>query len=101
MRTINTIRTEWNEVTKLHLFEVEVINNRTGENDYIIFDITIENDKFVATHEALTEQEKNSTKVAYKVVTIDPDFSLDENLQELYSECIDAIYNSDFFTLAE
>ena len=101
MRTINTIRTEWNEVTKLHLFEVEVINNRTGENDYIIFDITIENDKFVATHEALTEQERNSTKVAYKAVTIDPDFSLDENLASLYDECIDAICSSDFFQMAE
>lgn len=101
MRTLETIRTEWNGVTKLRLFEVEVINNRTGENDYIIFDIAMDNDKFVATHEPLTEQEKNSTKIAYKEAIIVPDFSLDENIQELYSECINAICNSDFFTLAE
>lgn len=101
MRTLDTIRKEWSEITVLPLFEVEVINNKTGENDYIIFDIVMDNDEFVATHEPLTEQEKNSTKVAYKSTIIDPVFSLDVNLQEIYSECINAICNSDFFTLAE
>ena len=92
---------ELQESGKLPLFEMEVINSETKEKDYIIFDIEIRGSFFVAEHEALTRKEEKSKKIAFKRIKIDTDFSLDQNLQELYSECIQGIIDSDFYTLAE
>ena len=94
-----TIQTQFEECDKIKLFEIAVINNRTNKEEYIIFDILIEENKFIATHEATTHEEQESNKIAFVEVKIDPLFSLDEHLQELHEECIYKIINSDFFTL--
>jgi len=83
--------------TLMPLFEMEVVDKRTGETDHIIFDITINGDKFVAQHESLSTEQEQSDKIAFVSIDIDPDFSIDENLQELYSECNTAIIDSEFF----
>lgn len=92
---------EWDKVTLMKIFEIEVIDKRTKETDYIIFDIDIEDGKFIAQHIGLTTEQENSDKIAYTSIDIDTDFSLDENLQELYRACIDAICESEFFELAD
>lgn len=90
---------EWDAVTKIKIFEEKVIDKRTGEEDWIIFDISIQGRSFVAQHIGLTAKQEKSKFVATTKIVIDPDFSLDENLQELYSACIDAIIYSDFYEL--
>lgn len=95
----DTIQTEFENCDKMKIFEIPVINKQTNEEDYIIFDISIENNKFIATHEPTTHEEETSTKIAYVEIDIDPLFSLDEHLQELHEECTYKIINSDFFTL--
>ena len=90
---------EWDAVTLMKLFEEEVIDKRTGEQDWIIFDISIQGRSFVAQHVALTVKQEKSRKIATTKIVIDPDFSLDKNLQELHSACIDAILYSDFYEL--
>jgi hypothetical protein len=51
----------------------------------------------VAQHESLSTEQEQSDKIAFVSIDIDPDFSIDENLQELYSECNTAIIDSEFF----
>ena len=84
---------------KMSVFEIEVIDKRTKETDYIIFDVFVLNSFFIAQHVSLTAREERSKKIAFKRTKIDADFSIDENLQELYSVCIDAIIDSEFYEL--
>jgi hypothetical protein len=94
---------EWENVTLIKIFETKVIDNRTKENDYIIFSIAIDEEKenFTAQHVGLTKEEEQSNKISFKSIDIDFDFSIDEHLQELHEECQNAILQSDIFTLAE
>ena len=96
-----TIAEQWNLVGKIKVFEVEVLDKRTNENDFIIFGISIGKNKFRAEHVAFNEVEEQSKFIAFCETDIDTDFSLDENLQTLYSECIDAICCSDFYELID
>jgi hypothetical protein len=88
---------------KITCFEIAVIDKRTNEEDYIIFDIEIpvSKGKLRASHVGLTEQEEQSEKIAFKSVDVNECFSLDEHLQELHGECAEAVCNSDFYELAE
>lgn len=99
MNTIKQIKQEFNDITRLRMFEIEVLNKETNETEYIIFDINIVKNSLVAQHESLTKKEERSKKIAFKKIAIDKYFSLDENLQSLYDECIDGILNSDFYEL--
>jgi hypothetical protein len=98
---MKTLQQQFNEITLLRLFEIEVINKNTFETDYIIFNIELDNNCLIATHESLTIEQQNSNKIAFVSIELDGCFSLDENLQGLHGECIDAILNSDFFELAK
>ena len=73
---------------------------RTKETDYIIFDISIRKHTLYAIHEPLTTKQAKSKKIAFVKVALDNCFSLDENLQSLYDECVTAILDSEFFTLS-
>lgn len=97
----NEFLKKWNEITLMKVFEIPVTDKRTNESDYIIFDITTDGKTFCAEHVALTKEQEQSKKVAFVSTDIDLDFSLDENLQEIYSACIDAILESEFFELKE
>ena len=92
---------DFNSITLMKIFEIPVIDKRTNEQEYIIFDIFVNNSFLVAQHESLTNRQAKSKKIAHCKIKIDPGFSIDENLQELYSECINAICESDFFELSE
>ena len=92
---------QWNNITLIKCFEIPVNDKRTNESDYIIFDITTDGKTFRAEHVALTKEQEQSNKIAFVSIDIDLDFSLDENLQELYSACIDAILGSEFYKLSE
>ena len=92
---------EWEKCNKIKIFEFEVFNRITKEKEWVIFDIELDTEtgRFKASHEALNQAEKDSGYIAYVATDIDPDFSLDENLQELYNACTDAIGLSEFFKL--
>lgn len=81
------------------MFEIEVIDKRNNELDYIIFDISIDKDKFIAQHVALNELHEQINEIPFCSIDIDEDFSLDENLNELYEECINALLRSTFYEL--
>ena len=101
MRNLQDITEEFNNIDKIKCFEMEVIDKRSQDEDYIIFDIAIEGNELIAQHVALNEAEEQSKFVAYKSVEIDEGFSLDENLSNLLDECTTAILNSEFYELKE
>lgn len=96
---LDEIAEAWESCTLEKMFEIPVTNKLTGEESYIIFDIALEDDKFIAAHEPLNQAQVESKFIACIERNIDPDFSLDENLQELYSDCETAVIDSEFFTL--
>jgi hypothetical protein len=98
---INNIVQQFENLDRIKIFEIEVMDERTKEIEYIIFDISIEGNKFIAKHEPTTYAEEESNKIAYTEIEIDESFTLDEHLQNLYSECVDKIIKSDFFTLID
>ena len=79
------------------IFEIPVIDKRTGEEDYIIFDVSIRNKEIIAQHIALNLEEEASEKIAYKKVEIDEDFDLQHHLEELHDEIWHSINDSEFF----
>lgn len=95
------IKAEFDSLKLERIFEEKVVAKATGETDYIIFEIEIVGDEFRAYHEPLNAAEKESEKIAFCSVEIDPDFSLDKNLTELYAECQQAILDSEFFEYSE
>lgn len=99
MTKLTDIKKQFEESNLFPLFEIEVQHKDTGAEDYIIFDVSIQGGYFVAQHVALTRKEEKSKKIAFKKLVIDTDFSLDENLQELFNICQNAIIESDFYTL--
>ena len=98
---LQQLKSDWDNCNKIKIFEIPVTDKKTGEDDYIIFDIEIVGRSFIATHVALTEREERSKKIAFKKIVIDADFCLNENLVELYEECMLAIIESDFYELQD
>ena len=94
-------KNEFDNIDNMSIFEIEVIDKRTNEQDYIVFDIEVEGTKLIAQHIALSTKQEKSRKIAFCSVKIDPDFSVDCNLQELFEECNNAIFESEFFELPE
>ena len=99
--TVQQLKNDFNDITLLKMFEIEVINKETQEQDFIIFDIQLIKNTLFAQHAPLTKKEEKSKKIAFKKIVLDDCFSLDEHLQELYSICIESILISDFYTLAD
>jgi hypothetical protein len=96
-----TISEQFDNLNKLPLFEIPVIDKRTQDDEYIIFNISIQDNKFRAEHIALNRKQENSDKIAFCSVNLDSFLTLDQNLQDLYNECINAIINSTFYELSE
>ncbi len=92
---------DFDNIDKMRIFEIEVTDKRTGEVDYIIFDIFIRGQKFISEHIALSTKQEKSRKIAFVSMRIDSDFSLDADSQELYEHCYNAIFESEFYQLAD
>jgi hypothetical protein len=86
---MNTIVEQFEQLDKIKVFEIEVINKNTGESEYLIFEISIDKDSNIMW--AVGEF------VAY--IDIDNDFSLDKHLNYLYNEVMDQIINSDLYDI--
>jgi len=97
--TIETLKEEFNNITLMRLFEIEVLDQDNNE-DHIIFDIELRKNTLFALHIPLTKKQDKSKKIAFEKIVLDSVFSLDEHLQSLHDNCINAIIESDYYTLA-
>lgn len=96
-----TLQEQWDKVEKFKVFEIPVIDKRTNIKEIILFDIDINGTKLEANHIGFSEKEDKCLMISFESIELDEDFSLDENLAELYDECINAIIASDYFELKE
>lgn len=95
------MQTELNNSGKMPIFEIPVIDIRTDEREYISCDISFQGNSLVAQRIGLTRKEEKSKKIATTKIVVDDCFSLDENLQELYTACCEDILDSEFYQLSE
>jgi hypothetical protein len=91
MNTIEKLIAEWDAVTLIKIFESPVYNAE-GDEDYIVWNITHNSTKLIATP---------SEGVETVFLEWDECFSLDEHLQELHTACIYAINDSSLFEYRE
>lgn len=96
-----TITEQFESLNTLPLFEIAVTDKRTQADEYIIFNISLENSKFIAQHVPLNQQQEDSDKIAFCSVSASNWLTLDESLEDLYSECIQSIIDSTFYELSE
>lgn len=96
-----TIREQFESMNTLPMFEIAVVDKRTQTDEYIIFNISLEDSKFIAQHVALNQQQEDSNKISFCSVSASNWLTLDENLEELFCECIEAINESTFYELSE
>lgn len=101
MNAINELKEQFNNLQLIRVFEIEVLNNETGEQDWVLFNISLRKNTLVAQHIGLSAKEDRSNKIAFKKVALDKYFSLDEHLQTLHEECINGIIDGDLFELAD
>ena len=88
MGSVKDLIVEWDEVTKIKIFEVEVMNIDIQESEYIVFNISSSDKGLIATpSEYLSDDDI--------LVEWDDAFTLDSHIQTLRDECSDAIMNSD------
>ena len=88
-----TITEQFETMKALPMFEIAVVDKRTQTDEYIIFNISIQDGKFIAQHVALNQEQENSNKIAFCSVSASNWLTLDENLEELFCECIEAIHS--------
>lgn len=99
MNTLKTLKDHFYNITKLRIFEIEVMTKKTQENEYVVFYIEIQKNTLLALHESLNSKQEKSKKISFVKVVLNNSLSIDENLQNLYDECINAILKSEFFEL--
>ena len=100
-KKVKAMQLELQNSNLIPVFEIEVVDKKTKEVEYIIFDLFFRKNTLVAQHEPLTKKETRSKKIASKKLVVDTFFTLDHHLQEMYSICIYAIICSDYFDLSE
>ena len=81
------------------MFEIEVVD-RSGQSEWILCDIYFECDSIVARIGAVSSKEQNSQVIATSTVVCDDCFTLDEHLQALHEEVINAIIAGDLYDIA-
>ena len=93
-KTIEEFKKEWDNVTKIKIFEIEVFNEIIKEKDYLLYKIRLKtiDDILYFTSWSIDGND-------YIKSEIDLDFSLDENLQAFYDECLNDILESDDYNL--
>ena len=98
---LKTFVQNWDNISLAKIFEIPVFDKRSNKNSWIIFDISIYGRTMYAQHEPLTQKQEKSKKIAFVKIPIDTYFSIDMHLNDLYSECINAIIESEFFDLID
>ena len=93
-KKLEKFQSDWNEISKIKIFEVEVINRITNNHDYVCFDVELHGRTFVAYHVPFNKKETKSKKVANCKHVCDIDFSIDKNLEALFDVCISALISS-------
>ena len=94
---MKTLIEQFYEIQKIKIFEIEVKNVISGENEFLTFEIEIDEKNLYCHSSPMTEEEEKSDKIKIISVELDNTFDIDAHLQELYENCMQEILNSDFY----
>ena len=98
---MNTFQQQLNDSPCMPIFEIEV-TDQNGQTDYINCEVSVRGEQLIAQRDAISKKEENSAYIAKSSIDIDSDcFSLDEHLQDLYSEISNDILFGDLYDLAQ
>tara|TARA_R110002153_G_scaffold57841_1_gene158890 strand:+ start:172 stop:468 length:297 start_codon:yes stop_codon:yes gene_type:complete len=98
---MNTFQQQLNDSPAMPIFEIEV-TDQNGQTDYINCEVSVRGEQLIAQRDAISKKEENSAYIAKSSIDIDSDcFSLDEHLQDLYSEISNDILFGDLYDLAK
>ena len=98
---MKTLIQQFNEIKKIKIFEIQVKNLLTEENEFLTFEIYIDDKNLYCHSVPMTEAEEKSEKIKIISVELDDNFNIDAHLEELYSNCIEEIINSDFYDITD
>ena len=102
---MKTIKQQFHELNLLPLFEIKVIDIRTNETTYLIFNIDTNNNEeepaFIMKYPPTTQDEEESKYIPNTILNIDNEVSLDSHLEQLYEDAYNIIFNSDWYELSE
>ena len=102
---MKTIIEQFKDLNLLPLFEIKVINKRTKEIDYLIFDISTNNNEqeptFIMQYPPTTQEEEESKYIPNTILNIDNDISLNKHLEQLYEDAYNIILYSEWYELSE
>ena len=103
--SIKQLKQDFDNISLMKIFEIEVThkiqryNNEIGDTEFLFFNISIDGNGLKAQHVALSEKQDRSKKIAFVKIPLDDCFSIDENLEALYEECLNAIIEGTYFNL--
>lgn len=103
---MKTIIQQFREIRCLPLFEIKVIDKRTNEIEYLIFnidtnDINKEEPYFIMTYPPTTQEEEESKYIPNTILNIDNEVNLDSHLEQLLEDAYSIIIDSDWYELSE
>ena len=98
---MKTLIQQFNEIEKIKIFEIQVKNLLTGENEFLTFEIEIDEKNLYCYSAPMTEEEEKSEKIKIISVELDDNFDIDSHLHDLYDNCIEEIINSDFYDITD
>lgn len=84
---------EYENCTKMFLFEIETFNTKNNEDDYCLYEIEFDFINGELWSHSINDNTENLR------LTIDYDFNLTSNLEEFYDLCINDILSSKNYTL--
>ena len=93
------LQSELDNCGKTPLFEIEVIDVKTGKKEYIGCDIFFQGNLMVCHRDGISTTEQNSKFIATTKVAVDNCLSLDEHLETLYELVTDDIREGNLFSL--
>jgi len=84
--TLEEIKKQFDDITKMKIFEMEIVHTQTKEKDYVIFNLEYNDTHLIAT--------SNNDDIKDCSVEWDTNFDIDAHLGYLSEECSNAIMNS-------
>ena len=99
MNKTTKIQKELDKLEIIQVFEFEVTDLRTKEEDWLMIYFTLDDDKFNMQRVAFNQKEEDSPNIAITSIDIDPDWSLDNVIEQGYFALLEEINKSEWYKL--
>ncbi len=95
------LQKELNKLDIIQVFEFEVTDLRTKKDDWLMVYFTLDNNKFNMQRIAFNQKEEESPNIAITSIDIDPDWNLDNAIEQGYFALLEEINKSEWYKLKD